>query len=160
MQKELNIKKLILLIMLISLIWAGGYYEYTSAILGGFVMVCFVYAFVKVKGDKKRSSKVELNSGIIFSEMLTLFYGVSIFYATYSALAQAACQEGKIDKVAEYEKKAIERNKFDKEQYVEYLYLQIRFALFINSLYSFGNCICPSFVKSASGNKSCIKILN
>ena len=41
----------------------------------------------------------------------------------YSALAQAACQEGKIDKVAEYEKKAIERNKFDKEQYVEYLYL-------------------------------------
>ena len=123
MQKELNIKKLILLIMLISLIWAGGYYEYTSAILGGFVMVCFVYAFVKVKGDKKRSSKVELNSGIIFSEMLTLFYGVSIFYATYSALAKAACQEGKIDKVAEYEKKAIERNKFDKEQYVEYLYL-------------------------------------
>lgn len=123
MQKELNIKKLILLIMLISLIWAGGYYEYTSAVLGGFVMVCFVYAFVKVKGDKKRSSKVELNSGIIFSEMLTLFYGVSIFYATDSALAQAACQEGKIDKVAEYEKKAIERNKFDKEQYVEYLYL-------------------------------------
>ena len=42
-------------------------------------MNCFVYAFVKVKGDKKRSSKVELNSGIIFSEMLTLFYGVSIF---------------------------------------------------------------------------------
>ena len=123
MQKELKVQKLILLIMLISLIWAGGYYEYTSAILGGFVMVCFVYAFVKVKGDKKRSSKVELNSGIIFSEMLTLFYGVSIFYATDSALAQAACQEGKIDKVAEYEKKAIERNKFDKEQYVEYLYL-------------------------------------
>lgn len=105
MQKELNIKKLILLIMLISLIWAGGYYEYTSAVLGGFVMVCFVYAFVKVKGDKKRSSKVELNSGIIFSEMLTLFYGVSIFYATDSALAQAACQKGKIDKVAEYEKR-------------------------------------------------------
>ena len=87
MKKELNIKKLILLIMLISLIWAGGYYEYTSAILGGFVMVCFVYAFVKVKGDKKRSSKVELNSGIIFSEMLTLFYGVSIFYATDSGMA-------------------------------------------------------------------------
>lgn len=105
MQKELKVQKLILLIMLISLIWAGGYYEYTSAILGGFVMVCFVYAFVKVKGDKKRSSKVELNSGIIFSEMLTLFYGVSIFYATDSALAQAACQEGKIDKVAEYEKR-------------------------------------------------------
>lgn len=105
MQKELNIKKLILLIMLISLIWAGGYYEYTSAVLGGFVMVCFVYAFVKVKGDKKRSSKVELNSGIIFSEMLTLFYGVSIFYATDSALAQAACQKRKIDKVAEYEKR-------------------------------------------------------
>lgn len=87
MQKELKVQKLILLIMLISLIWAGGYYEYTSAILGGFVMVCFVYAFVKVKGDKKRSSKVELNSGIIFSEMLTLFYGVSIFYATDSGMA-------------------------------------------------------------------------
>ena len=34
-QKELKLQKLILLIMLISLIWAGGYYEYTSAVLGG-----------------------------------------------------------------------------------------------------------------------------
>lgn len=66
MQKELNIKKLILLIMLISLIWAGGYYEYTSAILGGFVMVCFVYAFVKVKVTKSAAVKLSLIQVLYF----------------------------------------------------------------------------------------------
>lgn len=52
--------------MLISLIWAGGYYEYTSAILGGFVMVCFVYAFVKVKGDKSAAVKLSLIQVLYF----------------------------------------------------------------------------------------------
>lgn len=87
MQKELKLQKLILLIMLVSLIWAGGYYEYTSAVLGGCIMLCLAGVFIKFNDGEKNNSKLSLNSGVVFSGLLTLFYIVSIFYAADSGMA-------------------------------------------------------------------------
>ena len=82
-QKELRIQNFILMIISLSLIWAGGYYEYTSAVLGGVMSLMLVYIIVKFKASKN----ICLNPGLLFSGINLIFYIISCFYAVDSGMA-------------------------------------------------------------------------
>lgn len=83
MQKELKIQNLILMIISVSLIWAGGYYEYIGAVLGGAMSIMLVYIAIKFKTSKN----VCLNPGLLFSGLSVFFYIISCFYAVDSGMA-------------------------------------------------------------------------
>lgn len=83
MQKELKVENLILMVISLGLILAGGYYEYTSAILGGVMLVMLVYTVMKFKTGKD----ICLNAGLLFAGLSLIFYIISCFYAVDSGMA-------------------------------------------------------------------------
>lgn len=82
MQQKRNVSAIVLFILIgAGLIWNGGYYEYSSVILGVLLSV-FLIVF-----GRKQSERRSCDNYILFSACLVIMYGISCFYAIDRGMA-------------------------------------------------------------------------
>lgn len=81
--KNDNVSKVIcpMVLLIISLLWSGGYYEYCSAILGVFAAIMILTV------NRKSRKKISCENHLIFAACLTFFYLLSCLYATDRGMA-------------------------------------------------------------------------
>lgn len=69
------------ILLVVSLLWSGGYYEYSSAILGA------VAAVMLWVGIRKNRKELSCENYLLFAACLAFFYFLSCLYATDSGMA-------------------------------------------------------------------------
>lgn len=81
--KNDNVSKVIcpMVLLIISFLWSGGYYEYCSAILGIFAAIMILTV------NRKSRKKLSCENYMIFAVCLTFFYLLSCLYATDRGMA-------------------------------------------------------------------------